>query len=360
MQYLDKLKKERPLDRVIFLVGMVLTFIGFLIPTIFVKQIVTKTDLTVAKPAESVGGAEMADDSVESADFEAEESDFGLESDAETEDSEFNDESDVLADAEESDGLDFDEYDDTEREFVHFASKKEIVTDYKKNLKKDVYGNYERDSNGNIKFDYILDKTGNKIIETTTAYKYVIVDAEITENDDGEKVFVLENGKPKLTYVLNFDKNGDPIPDDEFVRVTPEELEKNYTLSKNHFNLFGLVNVFNQAGVDYGDVDYIGGTAYNVTFLVIVWLCSIAGIVLFFLTKSIIGDVVVVLIAIAFGLASAFCIPLTLSVTPIIGYFSVGGYFVLIGILVSLAGTLLGAAHIKHPGQVVIAEEKIA
>ena len=38
MQYLDKLKKERSIDRVIFLAGMVLAFIGFLIPAFFLKE----------------------------------------------------------------------------------------------------------------------------------------------------------------------------------------------------------------------------------------------------------------------------------------------------------------------------------
>ena len=38
MQYLDKLKKERSIDRIIFLAGMVIAFIGFLVPTVFVKD----------------------------------------------------------------------------------------------------------------------------------------------------------------------------------------------------------------------------------------------------------------------------------------------------------------------------------
>ena len=365
MQYLDKLKKERPLDRVIFLAGMVLAFIGFLIPTIYVKQIVTEVDLTAENSAEAttVAITESNDDIDEIADLTSEDEEINSEADEEA-DSEL--EEDIDSEAEESeaetddyalaaDDLEEDEEEDVEREFAYFASVKQIITDYKKNMKKDAYGNYEME-NGKPKANLVLDKTGNKIITKSVKYNYVVVDAEVAEDDSGENVFVLEDGKPKYTYVLNFDKNGKEFEDDEYEHISVADVEKDYKISKNHFNLFGAVDVLNQAGVDYGDVDYIPGTAYNATFLVIVWLCTIAGIILFFLSKSIIGDVIVVLIAIAFGLASAFCIPLTLNVSPIVGYFSAGGYFVLIGIIVALAGTILGAAHIKHPSQITVAK----
>jgi hypothetical protein len=363
MQYLDKLKKERSLDRVIFLAGMVLAFIGFLIPTIYVKQIVTYTDETVAKPA----AQEVVEEAIsEATETEALENTDEVAESAETEglESEITDtENTALAEAEEAVEESVEEESEeesVEREFVHFASVKHIVKDFKKNLKKDVYGNFEIDPvTGEPKFDLILDKNGNKIEETTVSYKYVVVDAEVKENDDGDMIKVLENGAPKLTYVLPFDKDGNKIPDGEVIHVKPADLEKDYKTETNSFNLFGAVEVLNQAGLDYGDVDYVPGTAFNATFLVIVWLCSIAGIVLFFIAKSIIGDVVVILIAVAFGLASTFTIPLALSVAPIVGYYSVGGYFVLIGILVSLVGTVLGAAHVKHPS-LPSAEAKIA
>jgi|GEM_PF-4127122 len=335
MQYFDKLKKERSIDRVIFLAGMVLVFIGFLIPTIFVKQIVTETDLTVAQATEAVETAETVTEATD----ELSEQET-LEEDELSED--------ALAETEEDDFDDL-EYDEPERAFVHFASKKEVVTDFKKNYIKDEYGR-QKFQDGEPLFEYVLDKDGNKIVETTTSYKYVVVEAEVEENDEGEKAVILgENGLPKLTYAINFDKDGNVLPDEEFAHVKPEDMEKDFEFETNHFNLFQACKVLNQAGLDYGDFDYIPGTAYNATFLVIVWLCSIAGIVLFFLTKTIIGDIVVVLLSIAFGLAATFSIPLTLSVAPIIGYYSVGGYFVLVGVLVSLAGSILGAAHVKHP-----------
>ena len=99
MQYLDKLKKERSFDRVLFLGGMLLAFIGLIIPTVYVKQIVTVNDLTIEKESVAETSEEL-DDELE------------LEDD--------------------------DSYDDVaeyvpeeEHEFAYFASLKEITLDFK-------------------------------------------------------------------------------------------------------------------------------------------------------------------------------------------------------------------------------------
>jgi branched-subunit amino acid ABC-type transport system permease component len=70
------------------------------------------------------------------------------------------------------------------------------------------------------------------------------------------------------------------------------------------------------------------------------------------------------LLALAFEIASIISIAPSLTdmfgaytkfytspVTPIFGYTSVGGYLVLAGIITAVAGSVLGAAHIKHPSQ---------
>ena len=118
-------------------------------------------------------------------------------------------------------------------------------------------------------------------------------------------------------------------------------------------NLFEAASYFNKAP-----------SAYNATFIVIIWLCSIAGIVLFFITKTIIGDIIVTLLALAFEIASIISIAPALtdmfgaytkyysaSVLPFFGYTAVGGYLVLLGIIAAIVGSILGAAHIQHPSQ---------
>ena len=118
-------------------------------------------------------------------------------------------------------------------------------------------------------------------------------------------------------------------------------------------NVFGAAAYFNKAP-----------SAYNSTFIIITWLCTIAGIVLFFITKTIIGDIIATLIALAFQLASivsiapsltdpfgAYSSIYTSSVTPFFGYTSVCGYLVIVGLIIAVVGSVLGAAHIQHPDQ---------
>ena len=208
MQYLDKLKKERSIDRIIFLAGMVLAFIGFLIPTVYVKDELPSADEAAVESTLEENSEEIGEE-----------------------------------------------------------------------------------------VDYLSDSIG------------ATDDLEFESDDVATKV--------------------------------------------NLKNIFGAASYFNRAPV-----------AYNATFLVIVWLCTIAGIVLFFITKTIIGDIIATLIAIAFGIASVIGIAPALSdefgayagyyadaVTPFFGYASVGSYFVVIGLLVAIVGSVLGAAHIQHPDQ---------
>lgn len=108
-----------------------------------------------------------------------------------------------------------------------------------------------------------------------------------------------------------------------------------------YFDEDGLYNVFSGAAA-YN----IPGNAYIATFLVIGWLCSIAGIALFFITHTIVGDVVVWLLGLGFGIAELVSMIQFNEVLPF-SFMSVGSYLIIAGWLVALIGTVLGAAHIK-------------
>lgn len=250
MKYLDNLKKERSIDRVIFLAGMVLAFIGFLIPTVYVKMVVAApVDNTVesADDEEATQGSEMGDDEF----YES-----------------------LINGTASTDSDDSEEEDEVEVDDEAVIILKETET------------------------DFVLDKNGQPEKVTTTTYSY----------------------------------------------VAPYEVEGQHVHNKL-LNIFGIAAAFNVAPY-----------AYNTTFLVIVWLCSIAGIVLFFTTKTIVGDIVTLLVGLGFAIASVITVPLTLHVLPVVGYMTVGGYFVLIGWVVAIIGAVLGAAHIQHPSQVKAAE----
>ena len=256
MKYLDKLKKERSIDRVIFLAGMVLAFIGFLVPTVYVKMVI----------------ADPVDNTIES---EVEEND--------------NQGSDVGDD---------DFYDSL------------------------INGTAASDDEGE-EDDVVVDDEAVIVLKET------------------ETNFVLDKNYDKI---LN--KNGEPkkVTTTKYSYVAPYEVEGQH-IRNRVLNIFGLAAAFN-----------VAPHAYNATFLVIMWLCSIAGIALFFITKTIVGDIVTVLVGLGFAIASAIMVPVTFSVFPIVGYMTVGGYMVLAGWIIAIAGSVLGAAHIQHPSQAKSAE----
>ncbi len=256
MKYLDNLKKERSIDRVIFLAGMVLAFIGFLIPTVYVKMVVAEpVDNTLEDPNADTAsqGSQMGDD-----------------------------------------------------EFYESLINGTAASD-------------DSASEGDVEVD----------------------DDAVIVLKEKETNFVLDKN---YTKVLNSKGEPEKITTTKYSYVAPYEVEGQHVHNKL-LNIFGLAAAFNVAPY-----------AYNTTFLVIVWLCSIAGIVLFFTTKTIVGDIVTLLVGLGFAIASVITVPLTLHVLPVVGYMTVGGYFVLIGWVVAIIGAVLGAAHIQHPSQVKAAE----
>lgn len=248
MKYLDTLKKERSIDRVIFLAGMVLAFIGFLIPTVYVKMVVAEpVDNTLEESNNGADqGSQMADDDF----YEALINGTASTDDSSEDDVQVDDESVIVL--------------------------KETST------------------------DFVLDKNNDKVLNS--------------------------KGEPKKATKT------------EYSYVAPYEVAGQHVHNKL-LNIFGLAAAYN-----------VAPHAYNATFLVIVWLCSIAGIVLFFVTRTIVGDIVTVLVGLGFAIASAITVPLTFNVLPIVGYMTVGGYLVLVGWILGIVGSVLGAAHIQHPG----------
>ena len=105
-------------------------------------------------------------------------------------------------------------------------------------------------------------------------------------------------------------------------------------------NIFTAATFFNNYTITSEDGDEIN-TAYNATFIVLMWLATLAGLIVFFVCNTYVVDIIVWALGTCFGIASAITIPMTLHVTPIFGYFSVGGYFVLIGWIIALVGIIL-------------------
>lgn len=100
-------------------------------------------------------------------------------------------------------------------------------------------------------------------------------------------------------------------------------------------NVFGAAVYYNESG-----------TAQISTFIVIVWLASLAGIITFLLVKNAAGDVVSWLVGASFGIAAIVAISSELSCS-MFGWASVGTYVILVGYIVSLVGIIKNAIKVK-------------
>ncbi len=97
------------------------------------------------------------------------------------------------------------------------------------------------------------------------------------------------------------------------------------------------------------------GIAYISTFMVLVWLAALAGVILYFVSNFMVGDFVAWIVGAAFGVAHtvAMCMYMTENYEEL-GTFSwifVGSFIVCVGYTVALVGLVFQAIHIQHPLQ---------
>ena len=108
----------------------------------------------------------------------------------------------------------------------------------------------------------------------------------------------------------------------------------------------GVMNIITAAGY-YNQP----GIAYITTFIVIVWLAALAGIILYFVTDVVIADFIAWLIGAAFGIANAIamCLYCAENEYAVFGWVFVGSFVVFVGMTLALVGLVLQAIHIQHP-----------
>lgn len=112
---------------------------------------------------------------------------------------------------------------------------------------------------------------------------------------------------------------------------------------KSSKNIFAAAKFFNVA--DRGGAGY----AYNATFLVVLWLMTIAGIAAFFCSNGIILDILVWLVGAGFGIAATITIPSYLEMN-IFQYSAVGSYVIFVGWTTALVGAVRSAVHVQQQG----------
>src|SRR5574344_1649314 len=104
----------------------------------------------------------------------------------------------------------------------------------------------------------------------------------------------------------------------------------------------GVMNLF-AAGVYFNEP----GTAFISTFLYIVWLASLAGVVVFFTSHFIVSDFIAWLLACGNGIAGTITLWQELEVNPL-GYMFIGSYVVFVGMTAALVGLILEAINIRR------------
>ncbi|MBR0032983.1 MAG: hypothetical protein IJP61_11975 [Treponema sp.] len=90
------------------------------------------------------------------------------------------------------------------------------------------------------------------------------------------------------------------------------------------------------------------GSAYNATFIIVLWLASLAGICTFLLSSSIVSEALVWFIGAGFGIASIITLPPFLEVTPVVGYANVGCYIAFVGWVLAFVAWVIGASKVKQ------------
>lgn len=107
-------------------------------------------------------------------------------------------------------------------------------------------------------------------------------------------------------------------------------------------NVFSGAAFFNQPGI-----------AYISTFMVIVWLAALAGIIVYFLTNFMVGDFVAWLVGAGFGAAHAIAMCMYLvenyEELGMLSWLYVGSFVTCAGFTTALVGLILQAIHIQHP-----------
>ena len=103
------------------------------------------------------------------------------------------------------------------------------------------------------------------------------------------------------------------------------------------FNVCTALVYFNQPGV-----------AYISTHICIVWLSLLAGIICFFLSKTVISDYVCWLLAAGFGIAELVAISIDYVEAQPFSWMFVGSYVTCVGMLLALVALILQAVHFKR------------
>ncbi|MDE7392512.1 MAG: hypothetical protein K2M90_08670, partial [Treponemataceae bacterium] len=122
---------------------------------------------------------------------------------------------------------------------------------------------------------------------------------------------------------------------EEVTATETTEIEKTVML-----NIFSGAVHFNQRGI-----------AYISTFIVIVWLAALVGVILYFVGNFVVVDFIVWLIGAAFGIAHTVAMAMYCydNDYALFGWIFIGSCLAFVGMTAALVGLILSIKNIQHP-----------
>ena len=161
----------------------------------------------------------------------------------------------------------------------------------------------------------------------------VIVDEnspEAIEDADDQDLLAAETEEANITEADSFDVEVEEVAATETI-----EIERNAML-----NIISGASYFNQPGI-----------AYISTFIVIVWLAALVGVILYFAGNFVVVDFIVWLIGAAFGIAHTIAMAMYCydNDYALFGWIFIGSCLAFVGMTVALVGLIISIKNIQHP-----------
>lgn len=161
-----------------------------------------------------------------------------------------------------------------------------------------------------------------------------IVDAEPLEEaiEDAHSLDLLYAESEEAETVAT---EADSFAVEEVTTTETIEVEKTVML-----NIISGASYFNQPGI-----------AYISTFIVIVWLAALVGVILYFVSNFVVADFIVWLIGAAFGIAHTIAMAVYCydNDFALFGWIFIGSCIAFVGMTAAFVGLILSIKNIQHP-----------
>lgn len=154
--------------------------------------------------------------------------------------------------------------------------------------------------------------------------------SEAIEDADSQDLLAAETEEENIT-----EADASAVEVEEVTATETIEIERTAML-----NIISGASYFNQPGI-----------AYISTFIVIVWLAALVGVILYFVSNFVVANFIVWLIGAAFGIAHTIAMAMYCynNDYALFGWIFIGSCVAFVGMTAALVGLILSIKNIQHP-----------